>query len=180
MLSLGGRHTSVLLVEDNPNDAELIKRALTKHHLSQIIERPSTEVEKEVLDGFKEAEGGNRFISSPTLKGIDRIPVFYIGMPSRNGRSNVVLVGEIGLRFLWLKVDKMVIGRTGQTVIVSSGGLIIAHLDRSYIDRSVAPVFQSALTGNEGVMQYRDPESGDVKFASYGPVGKPYSLTVFI
>jgi len=160
--------------------ADTVQELNSIKNLARIIERPSIEVELEVMEAFENSGDAHRFISSLRLKELDQVPVLYIGMPIRGGRLKRVLVGEIDLRFLWLKTDNIVVGLSGQAMIVSSNDLIIAHPDRSYIGRHVEPALQSGLTGYEGAIEYLEPESGEVKLASYSPVGKPYGLTVFV
>ncbi|MEE8389709.1 MAG: cache domain-containing protein, partial [Anaerolineae bacterium] len=141
--------------------------------VTEIIERPPIPLTAEISTAYEAARNGDLYLSNTTIVGADQVLVIYMGIPAvvRQGRSSQIVVAEIDLRDIWRRIDEIHIGQTGRAFVVSPEGTIIAHPDRSYIGRPLAPELSQVLDGYMGQAESTDPTSGARLLASYSPVG---------
>lgn len=153
--------------------ADPLEDLLAVQDATEIINRPPILLTDNILVAYKAARNGNIFLSPTYFTGLDQVPIVYMGIPitAKDRRSSQIVVAEIDLRSIWRKVDRIHIGQTGRVFVVSQEGTIIAHPDRAYIGRRLAPELKPVLSGYEGRTAYTDPISGARLLASYSPVG---------
>ena len=153
--------------------ADPLEDLLAVQDVTEIINRPPILLTDDILVAYKAARNGNVFLSPTYIIGLEQVPIVYMGIPitAKDRGSSQIVVAEIDLRNIWLKVDKIHIGQTGRVFVVSQEGTIIAHPDRVYIGRQLAPELKPVLSGYEGRTAYTDPISGARLLASYSPLG---------
>jgi signal transduction histidine kinase len=139
----------------------------------EIVSRPPIPLADEISTACAAAKSGELFLSATYIVGADQSPIVYTSVPIavEQGRSSQIVVAEIDLRDIWRRIDKINVGQTGRAFVVSREGTIIAHPDRAYIGRPLAPELRPVLAGHEGQTEYSDPIGGARLLASYSPVG---------
>jgi len=153
--------------------ADPLEDLLAVQDATEIINRPPILLTDDILVTYEAARNGNMFLSPTYIIGPDQVPIVYVGIPitAKDRRSSQIVVAEIDLRSIWRKIDKIHIGQTGRVFVVSQESTIIAHPDRAYIGRQLAPELKPVLSGYEGRTAYTDPISGVRLLASYSPLG---------
>ncbi len=133
---------------------------------------PEDDLTDDVAAAFEGAAGGIQYVSDVFIVEHEYIPVVTVGIPvfGDDGTLERVIVASIDLIPFWRSIDKLEIGQTGRTYIVSRDGTIIAHPDRSYVGQPLAPELSAVLEGYEGSASYHDALSGREMLASFSPV----------
>ncbi len=164
--------------------ADPLVELLTIQDGREVLNRPPISPPSEVLNIYKDVQQtGELVLSTTRIVGTDHIPILYIGIPTYAATSRAVtqvMVAEIDLRDTWRRIDEIHIGQTGHAFVVSQEGTIIAHPDRSYIGRPLAPDLSRVLENYTGRTKYVDPFSGRVMLASYSPVNAPSGWSVVV
>lgn len=143
-------------------------------HSSDIVDRPPIQVDKEVSNVYKAAEGQIIYLSDVRFTGMDDVPVLYMGVPiTLVGGEVRTVVYEIDLTDIWQRIDLSTIGQSGFTYAVSRDGVIIAYPEPASIGRLIPPEISPVLTGFEGYTEYIDPSNNRELIAAYSPVGGP-------
>jgi PAS domain S-box-containing protein len=159
-------------------DQENLLFALTdiSEHLAaitstDILSRPAINTDSKVTDVYRRV-GNGTYISDVAFAGIERKPVVYIGLPLNfsDGQKRVVIY-EINLDNIWQSIDLITIGQTGIAYVVSHNGIIIAHPDRTYIERQIPVPLEPVLSNYEGSAEYEDSYSNKRVLAAYSPIG---------
>jgi signal transduction histidine kinase len=142
--------------------------------ISDIVTRSSIPLEKDIMETFRNTNGGITYISPVRFLGLDNIPVSYIGVPlSFSGGESKVAIFEIDLRDIWQRIESSTIGQSGFTYAVSREGTIIAHPQPSSIGRLIPNEIKPLLQGYEGYIDYHEPALDRDVIAAYSPVGGP-------
>ena len=152
--------------------ADPLEDLLIIRDVEEIISRPPISLTDEISTAYEAARGGDLFLSATYIVGAEQVPIVYMGAPIavEQGRASQIVVAEIDLRDIWRRIDAISIGQTGRAFIVSREGTIIAHPDRAYIGRPLAPELRPVLADHEGQAEYTDPVSGVRLLASYSPM----------
>ncbi len=163
---LDSQGTLLFQLSDTPANLMLIKDPAV------IVSRPVGEADTKVYESFNRVAYGIS-ISDVNLTGTDRSSVIYIGQPvDFSAGINRVAVFEINLNEIRQRFDQISVGQTGFAYLVSRNGIIIAHPDRSYIGRQLAPGLSPLLSGDEGNYEYLEPYINKQVLAAYSPAGE--------
>jgi signal transduction histidine kinase len=137
-----------------------------------IVARPPLQPDDEVSATYQQANRVGTHLSDVSFRGLDMIPVFYVG--TRINFPDVamrVVVTEVSLQDIWQRIDLSMVGRTGFAYAVSREGVVIAHPDPALSGRRMPQELEPLTRGYEGVTTYLDPERRRPVVAAYSPVG---------
>jgi PAS domain S-box-containing protein len=139
---------------------------------NELINRPVTPAEAEIIQIYQETLLAGTSISSVYYTPLDYIPVIAIGMPVPfSSTEKNIVVFEIDLTDIWERINVSTIGQTGITYAVSREGTVIVHPNPAFIGRQIPDEISPLLDNIEGSNQYRDPFTGKEVIAAYSPVG---------
>jgi signal transduction histidine kinase len=155
----------VFYLNETPENLFLLK------NVTDIVSRPRIQPDQVIISTYEEALKGGTHLSEVNFTGIDRIPVFYVGVRiAPTDDSDKVVVLEVDLRDIWQRIDLSTIGQSGFTYAVSAQGIVIAHSDPGFVGRSMAAELSPLVLGHEGFTAYTDQKYGRI-LAAYSPVG---------
>ncbi len=130
---------------------------------------------------FKEAMQGQLNISPAEINKATQKPVAVVSTPIREGEKVVgVLAGVIDLeKFDKAHLDPVKIGKTGYIYMVAADGLLLAHPDKSLVNKmrfDKTDFGRKMLAAKEGTINYTF--QGDQKIAIFSPLKKLNSILV--
>ncbi len=139
---------------------------------ADIITRPVITVNSEITRTYRSVQMTGINISDVSFTELDRIPIFYIGMPVTfsTGETRIIIL-EIDLNDLWQRINLSTIGQSGITYAVSRTGIIIAHPEPKYIGYKISSEITPVLSGQEGSKIYLELLTNREVLAAYSPVG---------
>ncbi len=154
--------------------AESLEELEHIRHLMEITRRLPILVSADIRTAYAAAANGGLYISPVTIVGADQVPIMILGLSisTPGTHEHQVVVAEVDLRSVWRQIDDIRMGKTGRVFVVSDAGIILAHPNRRYIGQRLTSELLPVTQGYEGQVEYADPLTGRMLFASYTPVGK--------
>lgn len=127
---------------------------------------------------FREAlKSGRSFVDSQVLIGrTSGVPIMAVSAPIKapDGRVIGVLAGTIQLDTVTRMIQRISLGRTGHAVIVTSGGVTVAHQNGELVRKQFSFADQQIwryLSANpQGAIESYDDEQGISRFAAFATI----------
>jgi len=175
-LSAPQRYRAVYYLDKEGNPlfylTDNVQNLFTLQSGEEILAQPVIILESSVLNTFRETQGTITAVSDVYFKGLETVPVLFMGMPiTTSGGETRVVVFEIDLSDIWQRISLTTVGKTGFAYAVSRNGLIINYPNASFISALIPPEIQPLLSGYEGFAEYTEPFTGRIVLAAFSPVG---------
>jgi C4-dicarboxylate-specific signal transduction histidine kinase len=96
---------------------------------------------------FQEAIRGRDYISGILVGKTTKRPGLYLSSPVRANSGEIVGVAVIKIRAekIWALVNSLQVGSGGSAFLIDQYGVIIAHRDRAFLYRSLAPLSSETM-----------------------------------